>query len=72
MARKANNQPATAYDYRRAIALVQVLAIKNPVDRWKAVYALADAWGMVGYGDPAGTLYWLAQHALADARADGE
>lgn len=71
MARKPSDQPATAWDYRRAIELVQVLAIEAPVERWKALYALADAWGMNGYGDPAGTLHWLATHALADARADG-
>lgn len=42
MARKPNNQPATAYDYRRAIALVQVLALND----LKALRELAHAWGV--------------------------
>jgi len=40
MSRLPNTQPATAYNYRRYIVLVQALALGD----WKAILALCDAW----------------------------
>lgn len=40
--RKSNNVPTTAYDYRRYIELVQVLAMHNA----SGIEALCKAWGV--------------------------
>ena len=39
--RKPNNEPATAWDKRRAILLVQVLAIESCILRGVAINSLA-------------------------------
>lgn len=69
----------TAYDYRRVLALVQVLAIEDHAKQEKALLALCKGWGV----DPAwlgsesdyprwlhviGTVERLARHALAYSR----
>jgi hypothetical protein len=69
MTRKPNNQPATAWEYRRAIELCQVLAIQDALHRWEALYALCQAWGLPTRGKPAQIATRLAQHALKGADA---
>ena len=66
MGRKRNNQPALAYDYRRALALVQVLAIEDAIARMRAARELAHLWGIPDGRGP--LLTRLAQHALGHAR----
>lgn len=69
MARKPNNQPATAYDYRRAIALVQVLA-SDTEDLRPVLLRFCEGWQIEpvrnALGDmlPSATLRRLAKHAL--------
>lgn len=63
--RPANTQPATAYDYRRAIVLVQVLAMdKNDGLKLTDLQALAVAWGLSTLGGYSVLLQRLAQAAL--------
>lgn len=83
MARKPKQQPATAYDYRRVKALVDVLALPNRVDRRKAIYHLCQQWQVspiyVGMMDSTGLMFFefdetvsaLADHALEHARLQG-
>ena len=69
--RKPSNEPATAYDYRRAIALVQVLATYDE----KKVLELCRMWEVHPIQTASRHLYptivALAQHALEHQR-DGE
>lgn len=73
----------TAYDYRRVLALVQVLAIEDHAKQEKALLELCKGWGV----DPAwlgsesdyprwlhviGTVERLARHALAYSREQGK
>lgn len=65
MTRKPNTQPATAYDMRRAITLVQVLAMdKNDGLKLTDLQSLAVAWGLSTLGGYSGLLQRLAQYAL--------
>lgn len=73
----------TAYDYRRVLALVQVLAIDDAAKQEAALLALCRGWGV----DPAylggesdfprwvavmATVERLARHALEYSRKQGE
>lgn len=83
--RPRNQQPQLAYDYRRAITLVQVLAIEDSDTRDKALRLLAQDWlGWIfnkhsDYGNDHITKR-LSQHTLehgrnpapADVRLEGE
>lgn len=63
--RKSNIQPATAYDYRRYIELVQILALP-PDECYKAVEKLCDAWGVpteILSSDDIWILTWLRRLA---------
>lgn len=67
-----SNKPALAYDYRRYIELVQVLASDNA---WNGVVALFEAWNVEKPVDPAphlsDTHQWAAMiHALAKAAVE--
>lgn len=67
--RPPTTQPATAYDYRRAITLVQVLAMdKNDGLKLTDLQSLAAAWGLSTLGGYSGLLQRLAQHALEHSR----
>lgn len=78
MGRKRNNQAATAFDYRRCIALVQVLATSLSDEPIRELCAL---WGVEVVEDRSippyrgryymnqwATLKALAQHAIAHRR----
>lgn len=67
--RAEHGDPATAWDYRRAIALMQALAIDSSQKRTDALYALAEAWG-VAPDYPVQLISDLAKHALEAARKD--
>lgn len=60
--RPPNTQPALAFDYRRYITLVQVLALGD----YGAICALYDAWGLEPMAEPDTLLmmYRLAEHAV--------
>ena len=70
-----HNEPATAYAYRRAIALVEVLALDNP---YPGIQSLCAQWDVkqvratdLHFGDVwdvKQTIFALAQHALVHAR----
>lgn len=71
MPRKPNNTPATAYQYRRCIELVQVLAIVSPAAKMAGLKALAQAWGVEWDSlSVAATIYKLARHALKGPAGD--
>lgn len=63
--RKPNTEPATAYEYRRVIFLVQVLAIdKSEGLKLTDLRAIAHYWGLNIYGDFSTLLQRLAQAAI--------
>lgn len=72
----ANGQPATAWDYRRYIELVQVLATGDE----ETIRALCEAWGVQPIYGPSGTPYFfimstlraLAQHVIEYHRKERE
>lgn len=67
--RSPSQQPALAYDYRRAILLCQVLAEYTDVpNRQRALYDLAVKWGIDSEGSLLTLLTHLAQHALEHGR----
>lgn len=74
------NKSKTAYDYRRVIALVQVLAANDFYEYMEGVLGLCEAWGVdvverVPEGltpDIMATTNRLAQHALEYSRKVGE
>lgn len=70
--RKPNTEPLTAYDMRRSIFLVQVLAIdKSEGLKLTDLRAIAHYWGLNVYGDFSTLLQRLAQAAIEhDAGAD--
>ena len=62
-------KPATAYDYRRVIALVQALALADDVKREETIRYLADLWTSMKHRHPDYlptdfVIRKLAQHAL--------
>lgn len=62
--RPPNNRPATWYDYRRAIFLVQHLA-RIDSDKWPEYLSkLADGWDIAHDGTLEDMLKQIAQHAL--------
>lgn len=76
--RPASSQPQTAYDYRRVIALCQVLAIEDLNYRDENIHMLVDNWLPqvkhrgnnrlpIDY-----LLKLLAQHALEQAQGEGD
>jgi hypothetical protein len=72
---KRSAQPATAYDHRRAILLVQVLALESELNRELALRALARSWNTITYYadgkfDVADTICALAKHALEHGRGE--
>lgn len=74
---KRGQQPATAYDHRRAITLVQVLALESELNRELALRTLARSWGTITYYadgkfDAADTIRALAKHAIEYHRAEEE
>jgi hypothetical protein len=67
--RPANTQPATAYDFRRALTLVQVLALdKSDGLKLTDCRTLARHWQLSSDGDLSTLLQRLAQHALEYSR----
>lgn len=74
----ANGQPATAWEYRRYIALVQALAMEH--GKYDAVFALSEAWGVEPvYAIPGlpyimvwPTIVKLAQHVIEYHRKERE
>ncbi len=71
--RPASTQPATAYNYRRAIVLVQVLAMdKNDGLKLTDLQSLAVAWGLSTLGGYSGLLQRLAQAAIEHERQEQE
>lgn len=78
MAGKSKQQPATAYDYRRVKALVDVLAIEDFKRRFDAINHLAHQWGIdlsqcieSSVFDTDCVVHLLARHALEHAREQG-
>lgn len=67
--RPRNNEPATAYDYRRYITLVQCLT--SPVPHI-SVAALCKAWGIPRSGDPFTDACALSQHVVEYHREDDD
>lgn len=65
--RKPNIEPATAYDYRRYLALVQVLAIEDNTQQEKAILALCQGWEVSAVWFNKGT--WLNVMATVEALA---
>lgn len=66
--RHANQQPATAYDYRRTILLVQALAGDyNPSD---ILPYLCQQWGIRPVWGVGGLNIWATMQALAAAREE--
>ncbi|MFA5380063.1 MAG: hypothetical protein WC455_30155 [Dehalococcoidia bacterium] len=64
-----------AYDYRRAILLVQVLALKSELDCELGLRTLARSWGTITYFqdgkfDAAETICALAEAALEHGRGE--
>lgn len=69
MSRQAKTQPRIAYDYRRAILLVQVLAMDTDYYTQRdALRQLARGWRLREDGGHARMVRRLAQHALKHAR----
>lgn len=69
MGRHASHQPRLAWDYRRAILLVQVLAADGDYFvRRAALRELARAWGLDEQGGQALMVSRLAKHALRKRR----
>lgn len=71
--RAEHGEPAVAWQYRRVIALVQALAIEDPIARYAAVGELSRVWRVeVKPGEaiiPGHKLiHRLAKHALEAAR----
>lgn len=67
--RKPNTQPALAWDKRRALLLVQVLASNDP---YQGIGVLCDAWGVEwSQGGMMETIRALAKHALEHGRDEG-
>lgn len=71
------NEPATAYDYRRVVMIVQVLALKDPAKREEAIRLLADTWTDmkhrgINHLPTDYVVTALAQHALQHARQEKE
>jgi hypothetical protein len=62
-------QPATAWDYHRALALVQALASDAPMS---GIAALCEAWGVPLGFDSVETIRALAKHALEHGREEKE
>lgn len=63
--RKPNKQPALAYDYHRAVFLVQLIALGVNIE---ALQNLAQRWDVPFGGDHGELLQRLAEHALEHAR----
>lgn len=61
----ARNKPQPAYDYRRALTLVQMIAL---ADDGSALIELSKGWGIDSGGTYEDLVVRLAQHALAHAR----
>lgn len=59
--RPANNPPALAFEYRRYITLVQVLALDNPTS---PIERLCESWHIAPGETFEDTVNRLAQHAI--------
>ncbi len=71
MSRPPNIQPKTAYDYRRYIVLVQVLAMdKNDGLKLTDLQSLAVSWGLSTLGGYSLLLQRLAQAAIEYQRQE--
>lgn len=69
--RPRNNEPGTAYDRRRYITLVQVLAGRSVLTRRSyPLQALAKGWGVNPYGDYTELLQRLAQRIIEYHRSE--
>lgn len=68
------HKPATAYQYRRVLALVQVLAIRDSAERLTALEKLCHEWGVppARYrpGYILSSIHQLADAALQHAREE--
>ena len=68
--RPLSQEPKLAYEVRRYLTLVQVLAIEDDQERHMALKALCDSWHVAPYVDQNGYIqYWatvnlLAQHVV--------
>lgn len=67
--RPRSQPPKLAYDYRRYITLVQVLAIAEPFERKQALILLATQWDITLIDDPfslpsSEIAHRIAEHAV--------
>ncbi len=74
--RPRSQPPKLAYDYRRYIALVQVLAIAEPFERKQSLILLATQWGVTLTADPfslpsSDIAHRIAEHAVEYHRSEG-
>lgn len=69
--RLPSTEPATAYDYRRVLALVQVLALDDPAQQEAALLALCRGWGVepAYLGSESDYPRWLAVMATVEKLA---